>query len=77
MLVKPNKNYKMLWTNKCVWTDQTYKAIIATNQPNYKEKGAIFINEILLEKGEYTIVENFTHEDNTLYYTDMEDDSLI
>ena len=22
-------------------------------------------------------VENFTHEDNTLYYTDMEDDSLI
>ena len=57
MLVKPNKNYKMLWTNKCVWTDQTYEAIIATNQPNYKEKGAIFINEILLEKGEYTIVE--------------------
>ena len=77
MLVKPNKNYKMLSTNKCVWVDQTYKAIIATNQPNYKEKGAIFVNEILLEKGEYTIVENFTHEDNTLYYTDMEDDSLI
>jgi len=57
MLVKPNKNYKMLWTNKCVWVDQTYKATIATNQPNYKEKGAIFVNEILLEKGEYTIIE--------------------
>ena len=57
MLVKPNKNYSLCSTNISVSKDQTYKAIIATNQPNYKEKGAIFVNKILLERGEYIIVE--------------------
>ena len=57
MLVKPKLNYRLYATHISVSKDQTYKAIIATNQPNYKERGAIFINEILLEKGEYTIVE--------------------
>ena len=56
MLVKPKLNYRLYATNISVSKDKTYKATIATNQPNYKERGAVFVNEILLEKCEYTIV---------------------
>ena len=45
--------------------DKTYKAVIATNQPDYKEKGKIFVEpnddlriELLLKKGEYEVVES-------------------
>ena len=43
--------------------DKTYKAVIATNQPDYKEKGKIFVEpnedlqiELLLTRNEYEIV---------------------
>ena len=56
MLVKPKLNYRLYATHISVSKDKTYKATIATSQPNYKERGAVFVGGILLEKGEYTIV---------------------
>jgi len=44
--------------------DKTYKAVIATNQPDYQKEGKIFVEpnddlriELLLKKGEYEVVE--------------------
>ena len=43
---------------------KTYKAVIATNQPDYQKEGKIFVEpnddlriELLLKKGEYEVVE--------------------
>jgi len=51
--------------------DKTYKAVIATNQPNYQKEGKIFVEpnddlriELLLKKGEYEVVESW----NQYYY---------
>ena len=63
MKIKPKLNYSMSGygqLNKA----KTYKAVIAINQPDYKEKGKIFVEpnddlriELLLKKGEYEVVE--------------------
>ena len=55
MKIKPNKNYHSLGTNIMLNKNLTYNGIIATNQPNYKKEGLIFVNEILLNKKEYKI----------------------
>jgi hypothetical protein len=57
MRVKPNENYKLLGTNIVLDKDKVYQAIPAMNQPNYKAREAIFIDGVLLAKGEYTVVE--------------------
>ena len=56
MIIKPKDNYVMpgLLLDK----NKTYNATIATNQPNYKEKGLIFVCEMLLSNEEYEIIEN-------------------
>tara|TARA_R100000781_G_C4035318_1_gene112038 strand:+ start:338 stop:511 length:174 start_codon:yes stop_codon:yes gene_type:complete len=56
MKVKPKRNYKLLGTSIVLNKDKIYNAVIATNQPNYKEKGLIFVNEVLLNKKEYIII---------------------
>ena len=56
MKVKPKENYKLLGTSIVLNKDKIYNAVIATNQPNYKEKGLIFVNEVLLNKKEYIII---------------------
>jgi len=58
MKIKPKENYRLLGTYPVVTLDKNkvYKAIIATNQPNYKEKGLVFCDHILLDKNEYTII---------------------
>jgi len=56
MQVKPNMNYKLLGTNIVLDKNKVYTAIIATNQPDYIERGLIFCNDVLLDKTEYTII---------------------
>lgn len=58
MQVKPNENYRQAWNyNQALDKNKVYEATIATNQPNYEERGLIFVEDFLLEKGEYTVVE--------------------
>ena len=54
--VKPNLNYKLLGTNIRLDKNKVYNGEIATNQPNYKELGLMFVGEILLDENEYTII---------------------
>jgi hypothetical protein len=61
MKVKLLVTAKLLGTEIVVHKGRIYKAVIATNQPDYKEAGKIFIvksngDSILLKKGEYQIV---------------------
>ena len=54
--VKPNLNYKLLGTNIRLDKNKVYNGEIATNHPNYKELGLMFVGEILLDENEYTII---------------------
>tara|TARA_R100000808_G_C2012159_1_gene64220 strand:+ start:30 stop:206 length:177 start_codon:yes stop_codon:yes gene_type:complete len=54
--VKPNKNYHSLGTNIRLDKNKVYIGEIATNQPNYKKLGLMFVGEILLNKNEYKII---------------------
>jgi len=56
--VKLKENYKLLGSSIVLNKNKTYTAIIATNQPGYKEKGLIFVNNVLLNDNEYTIIED-------------------
>lgn len=56
MKVKPLMNYELLGTEIKLDKNTVYKAIPATNIPGWKEKGLIFVNEVLLAKHEYKIV---------------------
>jgi hypothetical protein len=56
MKIKPKLNYNLLGTKIRLNKNKIYNGIIATNQPNYKKEGLIFVNEILLNKKEYKII---------------------
>jgi hypothetical protein len=56
MKIKPKLNYNLLGTKIRLNKNKIYNGIIATNQPNYKKAGLIFVNEILLNKKEYKII---------------------
>jgi len=63
MKAKPLHNYKLLGTDIVLDHSKSYDFSHATNQPNWKERGLIFIHErkddpvgVLLEAGEYVIV---------------------
>lgn len=63
MKAKPLHNYKLLGTDIVLDCTKTYSFSHATNQPDWEEKGLIFIYEreddpvgVLLERGEYLIV---------------------
>ena len=63
MLVKPKLSFreagfegmggKFPWAVKA---NRVYKAMPATNQPNYKREGKVFVGELLLTKKDYTVV---------------------
>ena len=58
MKIKP----KLAYRNPCIPVnemdpDKVYDAVDATNQPKWKERGAIFAGGHLLERGEYTTVD--------------------
>ena len=56
MKVKPNENYELLGTSIKLDKNKVYAAVPATNQPNYKAMGMVFVGDILLVKGEYKVV---------------------
>jgi len=58
MKVKPKLAYRFANSNESTGLNpnKVYNAIIATNQPEHKEKGKIFIDDMLLERGEYIII---------------------
>ena len=56
MKIKPKNNYRLLGTSISIDKTKVYTAIVATNQPNFKEKGLVFCGDILLNKNEYIII---------------------
>ena len=56
MKVKPKENYRLLGTSIELDKNEIYHATIASNIPDCKERGLIFVDGVLLEKGEYEIV---------------------
>jgi NMD protein affecting ribosome stability and mRNA decay len=56
MRVKPKLNYQLLGTDIKLNCKKVYRATIASNIPNYKKQGFIFVSGVLLDKTEYTIV---------------------
>ncbi len=82
MKIRPNGNYKLLGTDIVLDKTKTYDAIVASNQPECKEKGLIFVINIpgknpddgfLLERGEYEIVEMEKNCIDLTAYTDRTD----
>jgi hypothetical protein len=55
MKIQPNENYELLGTSIKLNKAKTYKATPATNQPDYKRQGLVFVRGILLNKNEYTV----------------------
>lgn len=62
MKIQPKLNYSMSGYGQ-LNKDKIYSAIDATNQPNWKEKGKIFVEanddltiELLLKQGEYELI---------------------
>ena len=56
MKIKPNESYHLMGTSITLDKNKVYEGIIATNQPDYEEKGLVFCGDILLARGEYTEV---------------------
>ena len=66
MRVRPLNDFKMLSTRISVSKDKVYDAIPATNQPDWKERGLIFIQGaegdtsdigFLLDNTDYEVIE--------------------
>jgi len=60
LLVRPKLAYKLMGTSLQLDPEKVYEAIWARNQPDWEERGLIFIGPepgFLLETGEYTIIE--------------------
>jgi hypothetical protein len=62
MKIQPKLNYSMSGYGQ-LNKDKIYSAINATNQPNWKEEGKIFVEanddltiELLLKQGEYELI---------------------
>ena len=60
--IKPAASYKLTGTSIKLSKDKTYTACNATNQPDWEEKGKIFVDDdygfgFMLERGEYTVLE--------------------
>jgi len=56
MRVKPKLDYHLTGTSITLDSSKVYEAIHATNQPDWEEKEKIFVDGVLLEKGEYSII---------------------
>jgi len=62
MLIKPKLSFReagfqgMHGWPWAVKANKVYKAMPATNQPNYKKEGKVFVGELLLTKKDYTVV---------------------
>lgn len=56
LMVKPLRNYKLRGTDIVLDKNRVYSASHATNQPEWQQKGKIFVEEVLLSHGEYTVI---------------------
>ena len=56
LTVKPIIDYKLCGTNVTLDSNKVYNAVHATNQPDWEKHGLIFVDGLLLERGEYEIV---------------------
>ena len=57
MRVQPKLNYRVPNNDmEPLDKNRVYHATVASNQPNYKEDGLIFVGNYLLKRGEYTVV---------------------
>ena len=56
MKIKPNESFKLLGTGIELDKNKIYESEDASNIPDYKERGLVFVNGILLDKSEYEIV---------------------
>jgi hypothetical protein len=63
MKIQPKLNYSMSGYGQ-LNKDKIYSAVDATNQPNWKEEGKIFVEanddltiELLLKQGEYELIQ--------------------
>ena len=64
MKIQPHLSYRLLGTALILHSGKTYEAEHANNQPDWEEKGKIFVkpnpaleDTMLLERGDYTIIE--------------------
>jgi len=55
--VRPKMAYKLLGTAIELNPEKGYDACWARHIPDWKAKKMIFVEEVLLEEGEYTIIE--------------------
>lgn len=58
MKVKPNDDYRLLATEIRLDKEKIYDASPAENLPLCEELGLIFVEEVLLRRGEYEIIES-------------------
>lgn len=60
MLIRPNDDYELCGTSAKLDKTKVYRAMIASNQPDFIAKKKIFVTadnaDFLLEEGEYTIL---------------------
>ena len=54
--IRPRLAFKLLGTGLQLDTDKVYDAVVARNLPDWLERKAIFVEELILEDGEYEIV---------------------
>jgi hypothetical protein len=55
LIIAPALDFKLLGTSIQVSTRKRYRASLATNQPDWQKRRAIFADEVLLESGEYFV----------------------
>ena len=58
MVVRPKKNFRHVSWSSIETLDKTqaYMATKATNQPDWKAKGLIFVGNFLLSKDDYDVI---------------------
>ena len=54
--VRPHLPYKLLGTDIQLDPEKVYDAVRARHIPGWKEKQMVFVEGILLEAGEYTLI---------------------
>jgi hypothetical protein len=63
-IARPKENYKLLGTDIVLDSARYYPAIVATNQPDYIKRRAIFCSDVLLVDGEYEIMTPYDYTGN-------------
>lgn len=57
MTIRPKLTYKLHGTTIVLDPESVYEATPATNQPNWEARGAVFVNEVLLERDDYVVLQ--------------------